>query len=44
MELSKQAAAAKREYMKKWRANNKDKIKKYNANYWNKKANEEKRG
>ena len=42
MKLSKQAAAAKREYMKKWRANNKDKIKGYQEKYWQKKADEKK--
>lgn len=31
-------AEEKREYFKQWRANNKDKIKKYNANYWRKRA------
>ena len=30
----------KRDYYKKYRENNKDKIKQYNKNYWNKKASE----
>lgn len=28
----------KKSYYKNWRNNNKDKIKRYNSNYWNKKA------
>lgn len=32
------AAEAKREYMRKWRAENKDRIRKYNETYWLKQA------
>ena len=31
---------AKREYLKEWRAKNKDKVKQHNHNYWAKKAAE----
>lgn len=34
MNLSKEAANAQKEYMKQWRANNKDKVKNNNRNYW----------
>ena len=33
-----QTLKARREYYKKWRSNNKDKIKEYNKRYWEKKA------
>lgn len=32
------AAEAKREYMKRWRAQNKDKVRRYNENFWLRKA------
>lgn len=32
------ADEARRAYFKKWRANNRDKIKEYNARYWEKQA------
>jgi hypothetical protein len=32
--------AAKRAYLKEWRANNKDKVRQHNYNYWAKKAAE----
>jgi len=32
------AAEERREYFRKWRAANKDKVAKHNANYWRKKA------
>ncbi|MBC3797166.1 phosphatase [Acetobacterium tundrae] len=34
LNLDELAAEAKREYHKKWRAENKEKVKKNNANYW----------
>lgn len=44
LKMSPEAAAARRAYMnaymKKWRHNNKDKIKQYQKNYWDKKAKE----
>lgn len=42
IELTDKAKQVKREYQKVWRANNKDKIKQYQAKYWNKRANEAK--
>ena len=33
-----QTLKGRREYYKKWRSNNKDKIKEYNKRYWEKKA------
>lgn len=38
--ISEMAAQEKREYFKMWRAANKDKVAKYNATYWEKKAAE----
>lgn len=38
IELQDNANKLKREYYKKWRANNKDRIKDYNSKYWKKKA------
>ena len=38
--MTDEAKAAKREYMKRWRAANKDKVKANNARYWAKKAKE----
>lgn len=40
LKLSPEAAAARKSYMAKWRHNNKDKIKQYQKNYWDKKAKE----
>ncbi len=37
-DLDKKAIEAKREYYRKWRQNNKDKIKKHQQNYWRKQA------
>ena len=37
-DIKKEINAAQREYYKEWRAKNKDKVKKYNDNYWTKKA------
>ena len=36
--LSEQAKAAQREYARKWRAANKDKVREKNRRYWEKKA------
>jgi len=36
--LSKEARQALREYKRKWRAENKDRIKKYNERYWERRA------
>ena len=38
MSLSEKAKEAKKEYYKKWRKKNPDKIKKYQEDYWNRKA------
>lgn len=44
MEKDKQSEAdykqVRREYLKKWRANNRDKVREYNKRYWQKKAEE----
>ena len=40
MALSKEARQARNEYMREWRRKNKDKIKKHQENYWEKKAKE----
>lgn len=40
MELSNEATKARNAYQKKWRQKNSEKIKQYNVNYWEKKANE----
>lgn len=37
-EASKTALELKRAYEREWRAKNKDKVKQYNQNYWQKKA------
>ncbi len=37
-QLDKAAAEARKEYFRKWRKNNSDKVKKYNKNYWRKRA------
>ena len=39
-ELSEQAKAARREYQRKWRAKNKDKIKAQNKRYWERQGKE----
>jgi hypothetical protein len=36
--IEEMAAEARREYFRKWRAENKDKVRKHNQNYWRKKA------
>ena len=36
--MTEQAKAAQREYMKKWRDVNRDKIRTYNSTYWERKA------
>ena len=38
MELTAEARAAKREYMKQWRAKNKEKVAANNRRYWERKA------
>lgn len=38
MELNEAAKEAKREYQRKWRAANRDKVRQHNQNYWEKKA------
>ena len=38
--MTPEAIAARKAYMKKWRHNNKDKIQKYQRDYWDKKAKE----
>jgi hypothetical protein len=40
MELNEAAKEAKREYQRKWRAANRDKVRQHNQNYWKKKAQE----
>lgn len=40
MELTDQAREARREYMKNWRAENRDKTREYQRRYWAKKARE----
>ena len=37
------ALELRREYLRNWRAANKDKVKQYNATYWEKKAQERKK-
>ncbi len=37
--MDEKAKAARREYLRAWRAANKDRVKVYNAEYWNRKAN-----
>lgn len=37
-DLSKLANEARKDYYKSWRNNNKDKVKKYNSQYWQKRA------
>lgn len=39
-EIEKKVADAKKEYYRKWRENNKEKIKESNRKYWLKKANQ----
>lgn len=41
--MTDEARAALREYKRKWRAKNKEKIKAYNDQYWQRKADEMKR-
>lgn len=41
MTMTEQAREAKREYMRKWRRENKDKVKQHQARYWERKAQEE---
>ena len=38
MEMNNQARAARNAYARAWRAANRDKVKQYNENYWQKKA------
>ena len=38
--MNEEAKKAAREYMRKWRRENKDKVKQYNERYWAKKARE----
>jgi len=38
------AAAERREYARKWRANNPDKVKKNNADYWRRRAERKAQG
>lgn len=37
-QLDKAAAEARKEYFREWRKKNSDKVKKYNENYWRKRA------
>lgn len=37
-ELSEQAKKSRNDYYRQWRANNKDRIREYNARYWAKRA------
>ena len=37
-ELEEAAAQARRDYVNQWRKNNPEKVKKYNADYWRRKA------
>ena len=41
--MEQKALELRREYLRQWRAANKDKVKKYNATYWEKKAQERKK-
>ncbi len=38
LQLEEEARREQRAYMKKWRAENKDKVKKHNRSYWQRKA------
>ena len=38
--IEEMAIEARREYFRQWRAENKDKVRKHNQNYWRKKAME----
>lgn len=40
--MDEKAKAARREYLRAWRAANKDRVKVYNAEYWMRKANKAK--
>lgn len=40
MAMTQEAKDAMKQYMREWRKNNKEKIDKYNAQYWEKKAKE----
>lgn len=40
--MDEKAKAARREYLRAWRAANKDRVKAYNAEYWKRKANKAK--
>lgn len=44
MELTEEAREARREYMKRWRANNQDKTREYNRRFWAKRAGREASG
>lgn len=41
--MNDRAKEKRKEYYRKWRKNNKEKIKKYNSNYWERKAIKENR-
>ena len=41
--LSLEATACRRDYMRKWRAKNRDKVREYNARYWAKRLEREKK-
>ena len=43
MILDARGKAARNEYLREWRKKNKDKVKKYNDEYWQRKAEKEKR-
>lgn len=36
--MTEKAKAARRDYYRRWRKENRDKVRQYNANYWQKKA------
>ena len=36
--MSREAKAAKAKYMREWRKHNREKLREYNANYWERKA------
>lgn len=40
MGMSDEAKQVRKDYIKKWRKNNPERVKKYNKNYWEKKAKE----
>lgn len=41
MKLSKEARRARAQYMRQWRAKNKDKVRRYQKNYWERVAKEQ---